>query len=86
MPTYDYKCENCNTITEFVHSIKLEHVDKPCPNCGKRKLIKLITKDTGANIIFKGEGFYRSVDYINKKAKEEGMTHGDEKKIKRESL
>lgn len=75
MPAYDYKCESCREVTEFIHSIKLDHVNKPCPNCGKRKLSRLISR--GVNIIFKGGGFWRSCDYINQKAKEEGHIHSD---------
>jgi len=74
MPKYDYKCQNCGTITEFIHSMQIKHVNKPCPKCGKRKLMKLISK--GVGLIFKGDGFYRSVEYINQKAKEEGLIHG----------
>lgn len=76
MPTYDYQCSACGTTSEFFHSMTINHINKPCPKCGKRKLKKLISK--GAGIIFKGDGFYRSVDYINQKAKEDGIIHGSE--------
>ena len=80
MPAYDYKCENCGAIIEFIHSIKLNHVNKPCPKCGKRKLKRLICQSV--NIIFKGEESYRSINYINQKAKEEGMLHSDRRPIR----
>ena len=73
IPRYDYQCANCGKVTEFVHSIKKNHINKPCPKCGKRKLQKLINQ--GVNIIFKGDGFYRSTDYINQKSREEGLIH-----------
>lgn len=85
IPAYDYKCKNCGKITEFFHSIKKDHIDEPCPHCGKRRLQKIISPGTGANIIFKGEGFYRSIDYINQKSREEGTLHTDRRK-KKESL
>jgi putative FmdB family regulatory protein len=75
MPRYDYRCQACGKVTEFIHSIKLDHVNKPCPGCGKRKLRRLISG--GINLIFKGEGFWRSTNYINQKAKEEGVLHTD---------
>lgn len=86
MPNYDYKCQNCGQITEIFHSIKKNFENKSCSKCKKGKLKRIISKETGSNIIFKGEGFYRSTDYINQKAKEEGTIHDDKKKIKRESL
>jgi putative FmdB family regulatory protein len=86
MPTYDYKCTVCKWEGEIFHSIKLGPKSQKCPKCGAKKLKRLISTDTGQNIIFKGEGFYRTTDYINQKAKEEGMIHDDKKKVRRESL
>ncbi|MFA5405710.1 MAG: zinc ribbon domain-containing protein [Ignavibacteria bacterium] len=62
MPTYEYKCDNCNHEFEVMQSIKDEPLKK-CPNCGKSKLKKLISG--GAGVIFKGSGFYQT-DYKNK--------------------
>ena len=59
MPTYDYKCKDCGHTFEHFQSI----TDKPlvvCPECKKRKLIRLI--GSGSGIIFKGTGFY-ATDY-----------------------
>jgi len=54
MPTYDYKCKECeNEFEEFQ-----QMTDKPvkkCPKCGG-KVQRLI--GTGAGIVFKGSGFY----------------------------
>ncbi len=74
MPRYNYECKNCGTKIEIVHSIKLNRTSKSCPKCGKRRLRKLISNNI--SIIFKGDGFYRSVNYINQKAKETGTIHG----------
>ena len=79
MPRYDYECKNCEEVIEIVHSIKLDHTNKPCPKCGKRKLQKLV--NSGVNIIFKGDGFWRSADYINQKSRENGTIHGGKPEI-----
>ncbi len=62
MPTYDYKCENCNETFEIFHSIKDEPV-KLCPSCGHDTLKKLVSLPAG--LIFKGSGFYLT-DYKKK--------------------
>jgi putative FmdB family regulatory protein len=59
MPTYDYVCDACNHEFELFHSITDEPKRK-CPKCGKNKLRRLI--GTGAAIMFKGSGFYKT-DY-----------------------
>lgn len=63
MPTYDYKCENCENTFEFFQSMK----DDPltlCPECGHSTLKKLVSMPAG--LIFKGTGFYLT-DYAKKK-------------------
>jgi len=63
MPTYDYKCDNCNNIFEFFQSMK----DDPmtlCPECGHEELKKQVSLPAG--LIFKGTGFYLT-DYAKKK-------------------
>ena len=59
MPTYDYVCDACNHEFEQFQSITAEPLRK-CPKCGKKKLRRLI--GTGAAIMFKGSGFYKT-DY-----------------------
>lgn len=59
MPTYDYVCEACKHEFELFQSITAEP-EKKCPECGKRKLRRLI--GPGAALIFKGSGFYKT-DY-----------------------
>ncbi|HMO93625.1 MAG TPA: zinc ribbon domain-containing protein [Pirellulaceae bacterium] len=59
MPTYDYQCDGCQHSFEHFQGIN----DKPlkkCPECGKSKLRRLF--GTGAAIVFKGSGFYKT-DY-----------------------
>ncbi|HEV7224176.1 MAG TPA: zinc ribbon domain-containing protein [Pirellulales bacterium] len=59
MPTYDYVCDACGHKFELFQSIMAE-VEKKCPECGKKKLRRLI--GAGAAIVFKGSGFYQT-DY-----------------------
>lgn len=55
MPTYDYECDACHHKFELFQSITAEP-EKKCPECGKRKLRRLI--GAGAGFVFKGSGFY----------------------------
>jgi putative FmdB family regulatory protein len=78
MPTYEYKCEACGHAFEKFQSIKAAPIRK-CPNCGKLKVKKLISK--GAGLIFKGSGFYitdyRSEAYKGDAAKSESAAKGE---------
>lgn len=62
MPTYDYKCDNCGHEFEIFQSMKDDKLTL-CPECGKKKLKRLI--GGGSGLIFKGSGFYLT-DYKNK--------------------
>lgn len=55
MPTYEYRCSACGHQFEKFHSITADPI-KLCPQCGKKKVKRLI--GAGAGIIFKGSGFY----------------------------
>ena len=59
MPTYEYVCDACEHEFEEFQSMS-EKPLKKCPQCGKNKLRRLI--GTGAAIMFKGSGFYKT-DY-----------------------
>jgi len=55
VPTYDYQCRSCGSVTEVIHSM-LEDGPSVCERCGgvlRRVLFP-------AGIIFKGSGFYRT--------------------------
>jgi len=77
MPTYDYLCEACDHRFELFQSITA-HPKRKCPECGRRKLRRLI--GPGAAIIFKGSGFYqtdyRSDSYRKKASSESGSSDG----------
>ena len=55
MPTYDYRCENCEHELEVFQNISAPPKRK-CPKCGKSKLRRKI--GGGAGFLFKGSGFY----------------------------
>ena len=55
MPTYDYQCRSCGSITEVIHSM-LEDGPSVCERCGG--VLRRVIYPSG--IIFKGSGFYRN--------------------------
>ena len=55
MPTYDYQCRSCGSVTEVIHSM-LESGPSVCERCGGE--LRRVLFPTG--IIFKGSGFYRN--------------------------
>ena len=60
MPTYDYKCNDCNESLEQFHGMN-DSPEVPCPSCGTiaNKMIGM-----GAGVHYKGSGFY-TTDYKN---------------------
>lgn len=60
MPNYDYKCEKCDNIFEVFHKMT-ESPEINCPECGSKAKRMF---GSGAGIIFKGSGFYKT-DYSN---------------------
>lgn len=61
MPTYSYKCTECQHSFDRLQSINEESLTQ-CPEC-KGKVQRMI--GAGAGIVFKGSGFYVT-DYKNK--------------------
>lgn len=55
MPTYEYHCDGCGKNVDIFHSMTAAPAEV-CPNCGAKKLHRLISG--GSGIIFKGSGFY----------------------------
>ena len=64
MPTYDYRCDECEHTFEYYQPITSKPLRR-CPKCGRNRVTRLI--GTGGGVIFKGSGFYqtdyRSADY-----------------------
>jgi len=44
MPTYDYRCKNCDKIWDSFHTISNRDspCDEKCPHCGKKKVVRHI--------------------------------------------
>jgi putative FmdB family regulatory protein len=55
VPTYDYQCRSCGSVTEIIHSM-LEDGPTSCEQCGG--VLRRVIYPSG--IIFKGSGFYRT--------------------------
>lgn len=63
MPTFDFKCLQCDHIFEF--SRAFGNKTKPtCPECKAKKTEKLMSPPM---VVFKGEGFYKT-DSVKKAA------------------
>ncbi|GAB4386522.1 MAG: zinc ribbon domain-containing protein [Phycisphaerales bacterium] len=59
MPTYDYRCGNCEHTFELFQKMS-DAPKRKCPKCGRNALNRLI--GTGGAVLFKGSGFYQT-DY-----------------------
>jgi putative FmdB family regulatory protein len=55
MPTYEYRCTNCDEDLEVVQSFSDEPLTE-CPTCGGR--LRKVFSPVG--IVFKGTGFYKT--------------------------
>jgi len=87
MPTYEYECTKCGTVSEVFHSIaeparrrfkKSDHAKCACDAPVTRHI------GSGAGIIFKGSGFYetdyRSENYKKAVKAEKDSQNGKDKK------
>ena len=59
MPTYEYRCSQCDHEFEEFQLITAQPISK-CPQCGQSKVRRLI--GSGSALLFKGSGFYQT-DY-----------------------
>ena len=79
MPTYEYKCDECDHAFEKFQRMTDEPV-KICPQCNRESVRRIISG--GSGLLFKGSGFYttdyRSSDYTEARKKEAGAG-GDQK-------
>jgi putative FmdB family regulatory protein len=78
MPTYEYKCKNCNHEFEEFQPMSAASLVM-CPKCKTPNLVRAI--GGGGGMIFKGSGFYHT-DYKNAKTdtKESKPTPSTDKK------
>ncbi len=44
MPIYEYKCNNCGKVSEFLEGVGKEKLEKVCKHCGSKKLSKIFSK------------------------------------------
>jgi putative FmdB family regulatory protein len=72
MPTYEYECEACGATFEKFQPITARPLRR-CPECGKRKVRRLI--GPGAGLIFRGAGFY-TTDYRSEEYKQKAKAEG----------
>ncbi|HDP69956.1 MAG TPA: hypothetical protein ENN38_03985 [Actinobacteria bacterium] len=77
MPTYEYRCVECESNFEVHHGIN-EEPGIRCEFCGGRT--KKIFQPVG--IVFKGSGFYKT---DSKKSKEKPISSSDKSSDKAES-
>jgi putative FmdB family regulatory protein len=67
MPTYVYRCRECNHLFEHFEKMTSTTKSRKCPACGGRGDRQI---SAGAGFLFKGEGFYttdyRSEEYRSK--------------------
>lgn len=76
MPTYDYKCTECQHTFEHFQNINAEPL-KVCPNCGG--ILKRLI-GAGSGPIFKGTGFYQTDYKKGNSSGGKGKTDSDTKK------
>ncbi len=77
MPTYNYKCNNCDVEFSVFQSIN-DKALTDCDQCDKLDSInRVITGGTG--MIFKGDGFYLT-DYAKKDNKKQKLEKNESKK------
>ncbi len=48
MPIYEYRCNNCGRIQEFM-VIRGSNVDIVCPNCGSRNMERVLSASSFVN-------------------------------------
>ena len=56
MPTFDFRCQNCNQVFEFSRPFGSKEVPV-CPKCKSKKTEKLMSSPA---IVFKGSGWYKT--------------------------
>lgn len=56
MPTYQYRCQDCNTDLEVVQKFTDDSLTE-CPSCDAGTLRKVFN---AVGVVFKGSGFYRT--------------------------
>jgi len=86
LPTYVYKCVECDSVFEIFKKKATRAQARRCPECGGRAERQI---SGGSGFLFKGSGFYatdyRSDEYRSKASadKETGSDKSDKKEKKK---
>lgn len=74
MPLYEYKCEKCETVSEFHMKMSDPHPEQ-CPSCGASSLRKIISQSA---FQLKGGGWFAdSYDGKSNKKPEKTSNNGE---------
>ena len=68
MPIYEYLCEGCGNVTEVIQKLD-EPGPKTCPECGSRKIAKLVSRSA---FQLKGGGWYADLYSSSTKTPKDG--------------
>ncbi len=81
MPTYDYKCQNCDHTFEYFQAMSDARLEN-CPEC-RGEVRRLVSG--GSGLIFKGSGFYLT-DYAKKNSSEQKTAPKKKKETKKKPV
>jgi putative FmdB family regulatory protein len=74
VPIYEYLCEGCGNVTEVIQKLD-EPGPKTCPECGSRKIAKLVSRSA---FQLKGGGWYADLySSTTKTPKDAGAAKGE---------
>ena len=66
MPIYEFQCQECGKVKEYILSISEDNPDS-CVSCGAKNLRKMISL---SSFVLKGQGWYET-DFKNKTNKKQ---------------
>ena len=58
MPIYEYRCDNCSKVSQFLEGVGRGKIEKFCKHCGSDKLSKIFSK----SFVSAGKNFIGSQD------------------------
>ena len=70
MPIYEFRCNDCQHINEFVMKISEKKPEEGCESCKSHNMSKIISK---SNFVLKGTGWYET-DFKDQKNKNKNKT------------
>lgn len=62
MPTYTYKCKECDHQFDVVQRMTDDKLTE-CPECKKEELTKIITPGASGGFQLKGKGWFKTGGY-----------------------